>query len=60
MKATVTGALNRGYAVNVVRDAIATRHSTPLEVLIEGYQAKGAVIASLDQARAALGAPAKP
>jgi nicotinamidase-related amidase len=60
VKATITGALNRGYKVNVVRDAIATRHSTPLEDLIQGYQAKGAVTASLDQAKAELGAKATP
>jgi nicotinamidase-related amidase len=55
VKTTIAGALNRGYAVNVVRDIIATRHGTPLEVLVQGYQAKGAVLKSLDQAKVELG-----
>ena len=60
VKATIAGALNRGYTVDVVRDAIATRHGTPLEVLIRGYQAKGAVMKSLDQAKTELGVKASP
>jgi nicotinamidase-related amidase len=60
VKATIAGALNRGYVVAVVRDAIATRHGTPLEVLIRGYQAKGAVMKSLDQAKAELGVRSSP
>ena len=34
VKKTIHGALNRGYKVKVVREGIATRHSTPLVVPI--------------------------
>jgi len=55
---TIGGALNRGYKVSVVREAIATRHGTPLDELIRGYEAGGAVMKSLDQAKGELQPPA--
>jgi nicotinamidase-related amidase len=55
VKKTVGGALNRGYKVNVVRDAIATRHSTPLEELIKDYETDGATMTSLERATSELG-----
>ena len=51
VKKTLLGALNRGYRVNVVRDAIATRHSTPLEEHIKEYESGGAVMTSLESAK---------
>ena len=51
VKKTIGGALNRGYRVNVVRDAIATRHGTPLEEHIKDYEKAGAVMTSLEGAR---------
>ena len=51
VKKTVGGALNRGYKVNVVRDAIATRHSTPLDEHIKDYETSGAVMTSLESAK---------
>jgi nicotinamidase-related amidase len=54
VKKTIRGALNRGYKVNVVREGIATRHSTPLEAHIAEYEAGGAVMTSLESARQAL------
>jgi nicotinamidase-related amidase len=50
VKKTIQGALNRGYKVNVVREGIATRHSTPLEQHIASYEAAGAVMTSLERA----------
>jgi nicotinamidase-related amidase len=50
VKKTILGARNRGYKVNVVREGIATRHSTPLEELIADYEAAGAVMTSLERA----------
>lgn len=49
VKKTIGGALNRGYRVNVVREAITTRHGTPMEELIKDYETDGAVMKSLDQ-----------
>jgi nicotinamidase-related amidase len=51
VKKTVGGALNRGYKVNVVRDAIATRHRPPLEAHIRDYETAGAMMTSLENAR---------
>jgi nicotinamidase-related amidase len=51
VKKTVGGALNRGYKVNVVREAIATRHSTPLEEHIKEYETAGAEMTSLESAK---------
>jgi nicotinamidase-related amidase len=51
---TIRGALNRGYKVNAVRDAIATRHSTPIEEHIADYEAAGAVATSLESAKSEL------
>jgi nicotinamidase-related amidase len=51
VKKTILGALNRGYRVNVVREAIATRYGTPLEEHIADYEAAGAVMTSLEGAR---------
>ena len=51
VKKTVGGALNRGYKVNVVREAIATRHSTPLEEHIKEYESAGAEMTSLESAK---------
>ena len=51
VKKTVGGALNRGFKVNVVREAIATRHSTPLEEHIKDYETAGAVMTSLESAK---------
>jgi len=56
VKQTIAGARNRGYAVHVVREAISTSHSTPLEELIRGYERKGARMVSLEQAKAELAA----
>jgi nicotinamidase-related amidase len=57
VKKTIRGALNRGYKVNVVRDGIATRHSTPLEDHIADYEAAGAVMTSLEGAKRELSRP---
>jgi nicotinamidase-related amidase len=54
VKKTILGARNRGYKVSVVREAIATSHSTPIEEHIAAYEAAGAVMTSLEGARAAL------
>jgi nicotinamidase-related amidase len=54
VKKTIGGALNRGYKVNVVREAIATRHSTPLEEHFADYAAAGAVATSLESAKTEL------
>jgi nicotinamidase-related amidase len=54
VKKTILGALNRGYKVHVVREGIATRHSTPLEQHIADYEAAGAVMTSLESAKEAL------
>jgi nicotinamidase-related amidase len=51
VKKTILGALNRGYKVNVVRDGIATRHSTPLAEHVAAYEAAGAVMTSLESAK---------
>jgi nicotinamidase-related amidase len=51
VKKTIRGALNRGYKVNVVREGIATRHSTPLGDHIADYEAAGAVMTSLESAK---------
>jgi nicotinamidase/pyrazinamidase len=51
VKKTVGGALNRGYKVNIVREAIATRHSTPLDEHIKDYETAGAVMTSLESAK---------
>jgi nicotinamidase-related amidase len=59
VKKTIGGALNRGYAVNVVRDAIATRHATPIEDHVKDYEAGGAVMKSLAQATSELGGAAR-
>jgi len=56
VKTTISGARNRGYAVNVVHEAIATSHGTPLAELEKGYEAKGAVVKSLAQAKLELAA----
>ena len=50
VQATIGGARNRGYAVNAVREGIATRHRTKLETLLQRYQDRGAVVESLAQA----------
>jgi nicotinamidase-related amidase len=55
VKKTILGALNRGYHVNVVREGIATSHSTPLAQHIADYEAAGAVMTSLEGARSELG-----
>jgi nicotinamidase-related amidase len=60
VKQTVAGARNRGYVVNVVREAISTSHSTPLDELIRGYERKGARMVSLEQAKVALAAGERP
>ncbi len=44
---TARGALNRGYKVHVIRDAVTTRSSTPLSVLLEKIKANGADLPSL-------------
>jgi len=54
VKKTILGALNRGYKVNVIREAIATRHSTPLAEHVAAYEAAGAVMTSLERATAEL------
>ena len=54
VKKSVGGALNRGYKVNVVREAIATRHSTPLEEHFVDYVTAGAVATSLESAKSEL------
>jgi nicotinamidase-related amidase len=59
VKQTIGGALNRGYTVNAVGDAIATRHGTPLAELLDGYRAKGAVVKTLAEAVREL-TPAQP
>lgn len=51
VKKTVGGALNRGYKVNVVREAIATRHATPMEEHIRDYEAAGASMTSFESAK---------
>lgn len=51
VKKTILGALNRGYRVNVVREAIATRHSPPLEQHVADYEAAGAVMTSLERSK---------
>ena len=60
VKKTIRGALNRGYRVNVVREGIATRHSTPLEEHIADYEAAGAVMTSLGGAKTELSHRAEP
>ena len=60
VKATIAGARNRGYAVSAVREGIATRHRTKLELLFQHYQAQGAVMKSLAEAKAELGATPAP
>ena len=57
VKKTILGALNRGYKVKPVRDAIATRHSTPLQEHIADYEAAGAVATSLESAKSELSHP---
>jgi nicotinamidase-related amidase len=59
VKQTIGGALNRGYAVNVVREGIATRHGTPLPELVGAYQAAGAVMKPLELACRELAAGTK-
>jgi nicotinamidase-related amidase len=54
VKKTIQGALNRDYKVKVVRERIATRHSTPLEQHIAGYEAAGATMTSLESAKSEL------
>jgi nicotinamidase-related amidase len=54
VKQTIAGARNRGYTVNVVREAIATSHGKPLEEIIRGYEKKGARMQSLAQAKCQL------
>ena len=54
VKKTIRGALNRGYKVKAIRDAIATRHSTPVEEHIADYEAAGAVATSLESAKGEL------
>jgi nicotinamidase-related amidase len=56
VKKTILGALNRGYRVNVVREGIATRHSTPLDEHIAGYEKAGAAMTSLASAKTELSA----
>ncbi len=51
---TIRGALNRGYKVKAIRDAIATRHSKPVEEHIADYEAAGAVAMSLESAKGEL------
>ena len=51
VKKTILGARNRGYRVNVVREGIATRHSTPIEEDIAEYVEAGAVMTSLESAK---------
>jgi hypothetical protein len=51
VKKTILGARNRGFKVNVVREGIATRHSTPLEEHIADYEEAGAVMTSLSAAK---------
>ena len=60
VKKTILGALNRGYKVNVVREGIATRHSTPLAEHVADYEAAGAVMTSLERARTDLSQRAAP
>ena len=48
VKATTGGALNRGYQVTVVGDAIATESSTPISKLLEDYRQAGAATATTD------------
>jgi nicotinamidase-related amidase len=57
VKATVGGARNRGYAVNVVREGIAVNGGQGLDKIMQGYQAKGAVMKTLAQAIDELGGP---
>jgi len=59
VKKTIEGAINRGYVVNVVREGVATRRGTPLDELIGGYQAGGATMKSLEQAKSELGSSAR-
>jgi len=42
--ATIRGALNRGYAVTVPADCVATRLSRPLSVLLDDYRTAGAQV----------------
>ncbi len=58
VKATVAGARNRGYAVNVVREGIAVNGGKGLDKIVKGYEAKGAVMKTLAQAVRELGEPA--
>ena len=46
VKATMQGALNRGYKVTIVTDAIATESGQSLETLERGYSAAGATLAT--------------
>jgi nicotinamidase-related amidase len=46
VKATTRGALNRGYKVTVVTDAIATETGNSIEDLARGYVAAGAELAT--------------
>jgi nicotinamidase-related amidase len=59
VKATVGGARNRGYAVNVVREGIAVNGGQGLDKIMQGYEARGAVMKTLAQAVGELGAPAQ-
>lgn len=60
VKATVGGARNRGYAVNVVREGIAVNGGQGLDKIMQGYQAKGAVMKTLAQAVDELDDPVQP
>ncbi|MBN2197577.1 MAG: cysteine hydrolase [Polyangiaceae bacterium] len=54
VKATVGGARNRGYAVNVVREGIAVNGGKGLDKIVQGYEARGAVMKTLAQAASEL------
>jgi nicotinamidase-related amidase len=60
VKTTIAGALNRGYVVNAVAEAIATSHTTPMASLAQGYVERGAVLKSLQDARVELARPKAP
>jgi nicotinamidase-related amidase len=59
VKQTIAGALNRGYTVNAVGDAIATRHGAPLAELLAGYRSEGAVVKTVGESILEL-SPAQP
>ncbi len=59
VKATVAGARNRGYAVNVVREGIAVTGGKGLDKIMKSYEATGAVMKTLAQAVSDLSAPAR-